>query len=135
MKKLVLTSVLSLLVLTGCGEKETIVCTQNKKISDIELNDTVKVYIEDSKFKGLDREVDVIIPEILKKQKSELISKIEDMYKQPETTLNAIETEQGAKITINMTTEQAKKISESQNDKTTKKDVIETYENEGFKCE
>ncbi len=138
MKKLVLAGVLSLLVLTGCGKKETVVCTQDQKVSGVALNSTVNVYLEGSRFKGLDMEIDIIVPESLLSRKDTLVSALEKQYKTFETTYGVTPktetTDNGAKVTMNMTADQAKKFSGSKNDKATRKDVIETFGKQGFEC-
>lgn len=138
MKKLVLAGVLSLLVLTGCGKKETVVCTNNQKVSGIDLNSTVNVYLESSRFKGLDMEIDIIVPESMLSRKDTLVTALEKQYQSFETrygvTPKTTSTETGAKVNMEMTAEQAKEFSGSKNDKATRKDVIEIFGKQGFEC-
>ena len=137
MKKLVLVGMLSLLVLTGCGKKETVVCTQNKKVSGIEMNVITNIHLQSSRIKGIDMEIDVVVPETLKSQKNRLISIVESQYKAYEkslgATLKSTETEDGAKFTVTMTDDQAKKFSGSK-DKVTRKDVIEAFGAQEYEC-
>ena len=138
MKKLVLVGMLSLLVLTGCGKKETVVCTQSQKVSGASLDSTVNVYLENSRFKGLDMEINIVVPESMKNYKATLVKALEKQYKNFETqygvTPVTTETDDGAKVTMEMTAEQAKKFSGSKNDKATRKDVIDTFGKQGFEC-
>lgn len=137
MKKLVLAGVLSLLVLTGCGKKETVVCTQNQNASGSEIDAIINVYLEGSRFRGLDMNIDIVVPESMQSYKKMLVNALETQYKNmvddigvmPETT----ETEKGAKITMEMTAEQAKEYSGGK-DKITKKEVIDIYTKQGFEC-
>lgn len=138
MKKLVLAGMLSLLVLTGCGKKETIVCTQSQEQSGITLDSTVNVYLENSRFKGLDMVIDIAVPESMLSRKDVLVTALENQYQSFETkygvTPKTTETDNGAKVTMEMTAEQAKEFSGSNNDKATRKDVIETFGKQGFEC-
>lgn len=138
MKKVVLAGLLSLLVLTGCGKKETIVCTNDQKVSGIDLNSTVNVYLENNKFKGLDMQIDIIVPDSMLSAKDTLVKALEKQYQSFETkygvTPKTTETDNGAKVTMEMTAEQAKDFSGSTNDKATRKDVIETFGKQGFEC-
>jgi hypothetical protein len=138
MKKVILAGLLSLLVLTGCGKKETVVCTNNQKVSGIDLNSTVNVYLENSKFKGLDMEIDIVVPDSMMSAKDTLVKALEKQYQSFETkygvTPKTTGTEKGAKVTMEMTAEQAKEFSGSNNDKATRKDVIEIFGKQGFEC-
>ncbi len=138
MKKVVLAGLLSLLVLTGCGKKETVVCTNDQKVSGIDLNSTVNVYLENNKFKGLDMQIDIIVPDSMLSAKDTLVKALEKQYQSFETkygvTPKTTETDNGAKVTMEMTAEQAKDFSGSTNDKATRKDVIETFGKQGFEC-
>lgn len=138
MKKLVLAGVLSLLVLTGCGKKETVVCTNIQSTSGIDLNTSVNVYLENSRFKGLDMVIDIIVPDSMLSRKDVLVSALEKQYQSFETkygvTPKTTETDNGAKVTMEMTAEQAKEFSGSNNDRATRKDVIEIFGKQGFEC-
>lgn len=138
MKKLVLTGVLSLLILTGCGKKETIVCTKHEKISGIDVNTTTNIYLESSRFKGIDAEYDITVPESMLSHKDLYVSTLEKTYKsygeKIGATIETVETDKGAKVTMKMTAEQAKKFSGSKNDKASRKDVITEFGKQGFEC-
>ena len=138
MKKLVLAGVLSLLVLTGCGKKETVVCTMDKEMNGIKVNSTINTLIEGNKFKNMNAEYEIIIPESALSRKNEVVSKLEKQYKEYGekigTTIETTETDNGAKVKLEMTAEQAKKFSGSNNDRATRKDVIELFGKQGFEC-
>lgn len=138
MKKIVLAGVLSVLFLTGCGKKETIVCTNKQDTPGINFKKTVNVYLENSRFKGLDMVVDTIISDSMLSRKNEIVSALEKQYQSFETkygvTPKTTETDNGAKVTMEMTAEQAKEFSGSNNDKATRKDVIEIFGKQGFEC-
>lgn len=138
MKKIVLAGVLSVLFLTGCGKKETIVCTNKQDTPGINFKKTVNVYLENSRFKGLDMVVDTIISDSMLSRKNEIVSALEKQYQSFETkygvTPKTTETDNGAKVTMEMTAEQAKEFSGSNNDRATRKDVIEIFGKQGFEC-
>lgn len=138
MKKLVLAGVLSLIVLTGCGKKETVVCTMTNKMNGITVDTTANISLNGSRFAGMNVEYDIILPESIQSNKQATISLLEKTYKsygeKVGATIETTETEKGAKVTLNMTAEQAKNFSGSKNDKASKKDVIEIYGKQGFEC-
>ena len=117
---------------------ETVVCTQSQNTSGVALNATVNVYLDDSRFKGLDMEINIVVPDSMMSQKSTLVNALEQQYKTFETTYGVkpqtIETQNGAKVTMNMSADQAKKFSGSQNDKATRQDVIREFGKQGFSC-
>ena len=136
MKKLFL--ILWLLILTGCGKKEIIICTNNKKMNEINLNSKINVFIDSSRFKKLEIEVDIIVPEPLLNQKELIIKGVEEKYKKLGDKYNSTpvttETDNGAKLTMEMTAEQAKEFSGSKNDKATRQDVIDIFGKQDFEC-
>lgn len=138
MKKILMASLLSLVILTGCGKKETITCTQSQSMMGVKLESVVKVDIEGNKFKGLNMEVDAILPESYLSRKQTFIDSFEKQYANFETKYGVkpvvSESDKGVKVEMNMTAEQAKEFSGSKNDKATRKDVIETFGKQGFDC-
>ena len=117
---------------------ETVVCTQAQNVSGVSLDSTVNVYIGSGKFKGLDMEINIVVPDSMLSQKSTLITALKKQYEGFETRYgvvpNTFETTKGAKVTMNMTADQAKKFSGSQNDQATREDVIKVFGNQGFSC-
>ena len=139
MKKILLAGILSLVVLTGCGKKETITCTQTQSMMGVKLEAVVKVDLEGNKFKGIDMVIDAILPEKYLDQKDTFVKSFEKQYANFESKYGVkpvvSESEQGVKVTANMSAEQAKKFSGSNNDKATRKDVIDTFGKQGYTCE
>ena len=139
MKKVLLAGILSLVVLTGCGKKETITCTQSQSTMGVKLEAVVKVELEGNKFKGIDMVIDAILPEKYMDQKDTFVKSFEKQYASFESKYGVkpvvSESEQGVKVTANMSAEQAKKFSGSNNDKATRKDVIDTFGKQGYTCE
>lgn len=117
---------------------ETVVCTNNQSTMGIDLNSTVNVYLQSNKFKGLDMTIDIVVPSSMLSRKDTLVSALEKQYQSFETkygvTPKTTETDNGAKLEMNMTAEQAKDFSGSKNDKETRKDVIEIFGKQGFEC-
>ncbi len=138
MKKFFFIVVLSLLFLTGCGKKETVVCTMTNKMNGITVDTTANISLNGSRFAGMNVEYDIILPESIQSNKQATISLLEKTYKsygeKIGATIETVETDKGAKVTLNMTAEQAKKFSGSKNDKASKKDAIEIYGKQGFEC-
>ena len=130
--------VLSLLVLTGCGKKENVVCTMNAKMNGVTVDTTANIYLNGSKFAGMNVEYDIILPESLQNNKQTAISMLEKTYKsygeKVGATMETTETEKGAKVTLNMTADQAKKYIGSKNAKVTKKELVKEFEKQGFEC-
>ena len=80
MKKVLMASLLSLVVLTGCGKKETITCTQTQTTMGVTLEAVVKVDLEGNRFKGIDMTIDAILPEKYLDQKDTFVKSIEKQY-------------------------------------------------------
>ena len=139
MKKVFLTSILSLLLLTGCGKKETITCTQSQSMMSVKLEAVMKITLEGNHFKNIDMQVDAILPESYLNKKDTFVKSFEKSYADYEQKYGVkpiiSETDKGVKVTANMTDEQAVKFSGSANTKATKKDVIDTFSKQGYTCE
>ena len=138
MKKVLIASILSLVVLTGCGKKETITCTQSQTTMGVKLDAVIKVDLEGNRFKGINMTIDAILPESYMNQKATFVKSFEKQYASFESQYGVkpevSESDQGVKVTATMTAEQAKKFSGSNNDKATRKDVITTFEKQGDTC-
>lgn len=138
MKKILLSAALSLVLLTGCGSTETITCTQSQTSFGIEMNQVINVEIKGNNFVSMDITIDAILPESLLSQKSTYIDKLETTYASMEKKLGAkpvtTETEKGAQIKYEMNAEQAKKFAGTSNTKLSKKELITTFEKQGYKC-
>ena len=63
MKKAIVASMLALLVLTGCGKKETVECTNTQKSYGVELDSKITVELNNNKFVNLVMTIDAILPE------------------------------------------------------------------------
>jgi len=72
-------------------------------------------------------------------QKQTFVKSFEKSYASFETKYGVkpviSETDKGVSIKADMTAEQAKKFSGSNNDKATRKDVIDTFTKQGYTCE
>ncbi len=138
MKKLVLAGVLSLVVLTGCGKKETITCKQTQTTNGITVDSVVNIDIESNHFKEINMVVDIELPDSYLSRKDSVIKQYERMYSNFEKQYGVkpvvSESDKGAKVEMKMTAEQAKKFSGSNNDKATRKDVINMFGTQGFDC-
>ena len=139
MKKFIVPAALSLLLLTGCGKEEKVVCTNNQKSFGVEMNTTLNVELKNNNFVSMDMTIEAILPENLLDQKQTFIDSFEKQYQgfedeygvQPKVS----ETDKGAKIDLEMTAEQAKEFYGSNDTKATRKEVIEEFEKQGFTCE
>lgn len=138
MKKLIIPGILSLMLLTGCGKEETIVCTNNQEIETIKMNTTLNVKLKNNNFVNMDMTIEEILPEELLDQKQIFIDEFENAYEgfEKEYGVQPIvsETESGARIDFNMTVEQAKEFYGSDDTRATRKEVIEEFESQGFSC-
>lgn len=138
MKKALICGILSLVLLTGCGKAEKIECTNSQKTAGTEMNTVLNVEIKGNDFVSLNMEIDMILPENLLSQKTILVQQLEKQYAGFEKQYGAQpitkETDKGAKVTFEMTKEQAKKFYGNSSTKVTKKEVIATFEKQGFSC-
>ena len=138
MKKYIAILFVAVLFLTGCGKSEKVVCTMNQTMYGIKMDSELNVYLKDSNFEKIDMTIDIVIPDSLMSRKADLIDALESEYAgfesqygvKPETK----ETDKGAKITMKMNKKQAIEFSGSSNTKATKKQVVETFEAQGFSC-
>lgn len=137
MKKVVLTGMLSLLLLTGCGSTQKVECTMSKKSFGVEMNTVLDVELQGSKFKNLDMTIEAVLPESAMSNKELFIDQLETQYAGFESQYGAQpkveETDNGAKIKFQMSSEQAEKFY-GNTGKVTKKEVIEEFEKQGFEC-
>jgi len=138
-KKVLLASILSLVVLTGCGKKEVITCTQTQSMMGVSLEAEMKITLEGNHFKNIDMKVDANLPESYLDKKDVFVKSFEKSYanyeKQYGVKPTISQTDKGVRVTANMTEEQAVKFSGSANTKATKKEVIETFSKQGYTCE
>ena len=138
MKKFIIPAALSLILLTGCGKEETVVCTNNQKSFGVEMNSELNVKLKNSNFVSMEMTIDAVLPENLLSQKETFIKSFEKQYKGFEKKYGVqpvvSETETGAKIEMKMTAEQAKEFYGSDDTKATRKEVIEEFEKQGFEC-
>ena len=63
MKKVVLSLLLAVLILTGCGNKssETVKCTMSQEMTGVKMNGDLTVKINDGKFSSIDLVIDAVI--------------------------------------------------------------------------
>ena len=138
MKKLIIPAAL-LLLLTGCGKEETVVCTNNQKSFGVELNSELNVKLKNSNFVNMDMTIEAVLPESMLSQKQTFIKSFEKQYEGFEDKYGVqpvvSETDNGAKIEMKMTAEQAKEFYGSKNTKASRKEVIEEFEKQGFTCQ
>lgn len=138
MKKFIIPAALSLILLTGCGKEETVVCTNNQKSFGVEMNSELNVKLKNSNFVSMEMTIDAVLPENLLSQKETFIKSFEKQYQGFEKKYGVqpvvSETETGAKIEMKMTAEQAKEFYGSDDTKATRKEVIEEFEKQGFEC-
>lgn len=138
MKKFIIPAALSLILLTGCGKEETVVCTNNKKTFGVEMNSELNVKLKNSNFVSMEMTINAVLPENLLSQKETFIKSFEKQYQGFETKYGVqpvvSETDTGAKIEMKMTADQAKEFYGSDDTKATRKEVIEEFEKQGFEC-
>ncbi len=139
MKKLIIPSLLALVLLTGCGKEETVVCTNNQTSYGVELNSKLNVKLKNNNFVSIDMTIEAILPESYLSHKQTFIDSFEKQYEgfeeqygvQPKVS----ETDTGARIDFEMTAEQAKEFYGNGSTKATRKEVIKEFETQGFTCE
>jgi len=138
MKKIILPAIISLVLLTGCGKEEKIVCTNNQSSYGVEMNTTLNVQLKNNNFVSMDMTIEAILPENYLSQKQIFIENFEQQYEGFEETYGVqpkvSETDTGAKIDLEMTAEQAKDFYGNGSTKATRKEVIEEFEKQGFTC-
>jgi len=140
MKKLFLAGLISLFFLTGCGKTEMVVCKSNEKSFDVEINSVLNIELKGDKLSKMDMKIDAILPESYLSQKQVFIDSLKKQYENFDEKYgiqpNIIETDAGAQIKFEMTDEQAKNFyGDDINTETSKSEIIEELEKQGFTCE
>lgn len=124
--KLVLLSLVTLLVLTGCGKKE-LTCTMSQTQNDVKMDSTVVVKFDGKTVEDMNMTMDVEVPESLQSQKELLKSSFEAQ------TFKVEETDKGFKLTADSESKFFKdlKLGESKASYDDTKDALEA---QGFTC-
>lgn len=139
MKKFLLAGVLSLVVLTGCGKKEVVTCKNTQTTMGVNLEAVIKVELENNKFVKMNLTMDAILPESYLSQKQTFVKSFEKSYASYEEKYGVkpviTESDTGVNVSVEMTGEQAKKYSGSNDDKATRQDVIDLFSKQGYTCE
>ena len=141
MKKVVLSVLLMMFILTGCGKKmETVNCKINKETTGVTINGDLIVKIDGNKFDSIKLVMDAVIGDDYLSFKEQFIDAFEAQFKDFDKNYGVKpvikETSKGAQITISMTSSQAKEFYGSENNKeVTKEEVINTFTKQGYTCE
>ncbi len=141
MKKVVLSLLLGIVILTGCGSKnETVKCTMKQEQTGVSINGVITVELKNKKFDSAEFVFDATIDEAYLNYKSQFVSALEKQFSSFEKNYGATpkveSTDNGAKVTVIMTSEQAEKFYGKSNSKeVTKSDVIEEFKKQGYTCE
>ena len=138
MKKLLVTSFLAIILLTGCGKTQKVKCTLDQSSYGIDMNTELIVEIKGENFSKMEMVVEAELPESLLSQKEMFITSLESQYAgfeaeygvEPKVT----ETDKGAKVELKMTAKQAEDFYGNVDKKVTRKEVIEEFESQGFTC-
>ncbi|MCI8330795.1 MAG: hypothetical protein HFE04_01700 [Bacilli bacterium] len=124
--KLVLLSLVTILVLTGCGKKE-LTCTMSQTQNGVKMDSEVVIKFDGKTVEDMNMTMDVEIPESLQEQKELLKSSFEAQ------TFKVEESEKGLKLTADAESKFFKdlKLGES---KASYDDTKEALEGQGFTC-
>lgn len=124
--KLVLLSLITVLVLTGCGKKE-LTCTMSQTENNIKMDSTVVVNFDGKTVEDMNMTMDVEIPETLQSQKETL----KNFYEQ--ATFKVEDTDKGLRLTADKDSTFFKdlKLGESKANYDDTKDALEA---QGFTC-
>ena len=80
MKKIFLISIISLTVLTGCGKKEVVECTNTKSVFGVEMNTVLKAELQGNRFKKINMTIDAVLPESMQSKKDVYVQSFEKQY-------------------------------------------------------
>ncbi len=139
MKKLVVTFLLGIIVFTGCSKNETVKCTMSQEQTGVKINGNLTVELKDKKFDNIELVMDVVIDDAYLSYKDKFISTIESQFTSFESTYGVKpkidSTDKGAKVTVSMTSAAAEEFYGQKNTKElTRKEVIDTFEQQGYTC-
>lgn len=127
--KLLVLSLILVTVLTGCGSNKELSCTMTDSSSGLEVKSSVNVKLKNSKVDDMNVIVDAKIPEELKEQKQVII----DTLKGTDNSFEVSETEDGVRLTAGKDSKYFSNV--DLNEKVSYKELKDTFEAEGFKCE
>lgn len=139
MKKLILPLLIAIFLVTGCGGGSQVVkCTMSQDSTGAKMSSSVNVGIKNSKFDYIKMEIDVVVDDAYKAYKDMLVSSLESQFEGFESQYGAKvsikDTEDGAKVTISMNSDEAEKFYGKDSEKLTKKKVIDEFESQGYTC-
>lgn len=138
MKKIFFAGLISLLFLTGCGKTEIINCTQTQKTMGVDMNSVLNIELKGNNLKKINMTIDTILPESYLSKKQVFVDSFTKQYKDFDKTYGVKpeikETENGVQVSFEMTDDDARKFYGKVNTKTTRKEVIKEFENQGFTC-
>jgi len=125
--KLVLLSLVTVLVLTGCGKKE-LTCTMSAEQNGVNMEQTIEVKFDGNTIDDMSIVMDVEIPENLSSQK--------DTFK---TTYEALdfkveEIDKGLRLTADRDSKYVKENLDLGESKANYDDAKKQFENAGYKC-
>ena len=138
MKKLFLPLLIAIFLATGCGGGSQVVkCTMSQNATGVKINSNVNVGIKNSKFDYIKMENYVVVDDAYKAYKDMFVSSLESQFEGFESygaKVSIKDTEDGAKVTISMNSEEAKKFYGKDSKKLTKKKVVDEFESQGYTC-
>lgn len=128
--KFVILPLVALLVLSGCGSKKTLTCTNEMTMSGMETKVTAEIEFNKDKIEAMKVVMDMDLPEEYKDQKQTLI----DTFEQSGTGMKAEETKNGIRITAD---QDSKYVADTFGIKGTEAnydDVKDAFESQNYTC-
>lgn len=128
--KMAILSILAVVLLTGCGGKDSITCTMSSTQSGMTTKQKIEVKLENDKVDTMKVTMDIAIPDEYKDQKQTMI----DTFKQMGTGMDVKETEEGIRVTA----DESSSFFDSYNIKEGKvsyDEIKEAFESQNYECE
>lgn len=129
MKKgvLVLSSLVALVGLTGCGKKLT--CTMENSQSGLEMKQNVEIKFKDDSVDTMKVTMDITIPDEYKDEKQELI----DMFKEEDENIKVTETNDGIRVEADENSDLFADM-DIKDKEVSYDDAKKAFENQGYTC-
>jgi uncharacterized lipoprotein YehR (DUF1307 family) len=126
--KIVLLSLVSVLVLSGCGKKE-LTCTMDSSTAGMTTKTTVDIKLDGSTLDSMNVALDVTIPDEYKDQKDQIIENL----KASDESFKVSETKNGVKLTAGSDSKYFENF-DLKDKKVDYDEVKEVFEKAGFEC-
>ena len=128
---------LSLFLLTGCGES-TVVCNKEQKEEYVTMNQTIKMNFKWEKLLDAEYKINSVLKEEYKDLNDYFVGVLEEQFATFEdeygVKINIEKNESGAILKMNLTKDNFEKMYLDSDTEKQKEDIIESFKEKGYTC-